>query len=80
MIKKVRLKHQNIKMTTKLIYLDHAASTPLDPIVKKEMDSVKTYANPSALHQMGLEAKEILNNSRNKVAKILNCKPEEIIF
>ena len=67
-------------MTTKIIYLDHAASTPLDPIVKKEMDSVKTYANPSALHQMGLEAKEILNNSRNKVAKILNCKPEEIIF
>ena len=67
-------------MTTKIIYLDHAASTPLDPIVKKEMGAVKTYANPSALHQMGLEAKEILNNSRNKVAKILNCKPEEIIF
>jgi cysteine desulfurase len=65
---------------TKIIYLDHAASTPLDPAVKKEMDLVKTYANPSALHQMGLEAKEILNNSRNKVAKILNCKPEEIIF
>ena len=65
---------------TKLIYLDHAASTPLDPRVKKEMDAVKTYANPSALHQMGLEAKEIFHQARNKVAKILNCKAEEIIF
>jgi cysteine desulfurase len=64
----------------KTIYLDHAATTPLDPRVKKEMDSIKTYANPSALHQMGLEAKEILNNARNKIAKILNCKAEEIIF
>ncbi|MBT4111156.1 cysteine desulfurase [Candidatus Woesearchaeota archaeon] len=64
----------------KTIYLDHAATTPLDPRVKKEMDSIKTYANPSALHQMGLEAKEILNNARNKVAKILNAEPEEIIF
>ena len=64
----------------KTIYLDHAATTPLDPKVKKEMDSIKTYANPSALHQAGLEAKEILNNARNKVAKILNCKAEEIIF
>ncbi|MBT4805290.1 cysteine desulfurase [Candidatus Woesearchaeota archaeon] len=67
-------------MTTKIIYLDHAASTPLDPAVKKEMDAIKTYANPSALHQLGLEAKEILNNSRSKIAEILNCKPEEIIF
>jgi len=66
--------------TKKIIYLDHAASTPLDPIVKKEMNAVKTYANASALHQMGLEAKEILNQTRNKVAKILNCKAEEIIF
>ena len=62
------------------IYLDHAASTPLDPAVKKEMDAIKTYANPSALHQMGLEAKQILNNARNKVAKLLNANPEEIIF
>ena len=65
---------------TKLIYLDHAATTKLDSRVKKEMDSVKVYANPSALHQAGLEAKEILNQARNKIANILNCKPEEIIF
>jgi len=66
----------------KIIYLDHAATTPLDSRVKKEMDLImeNIYANPSALHQLGLEAKEILNNSRSKIAKILNCHPEEIIF
>jgi cysteine desulfurase len=73
-------KNQIRKMTTKTIYLDHAATTPLDPRVKKEMDSIETYANPSALHQLGLEAKEILQKARNKVAKILNAKPEEILF
>lgn len=64
------------------IYLDNSATTPLDPLVKKAMDDFwyKKYGNPSSLHHKGREAKQELIKSRKKVAKIINCKPEEIIF
>lgn len=66
----------------KEIYLDHAATTYLDKTVLKEMIFCykQIYANPSSLHQAGLIAKNTLNEAREKVAKILNCNPQEIIF
>lgn len=69
-------------MTQRQIYLDHAATTYLDPRVKKEMDLIleKVYANPGSLHQFGLKAKELLNQSRAKVAEIINADLSEIIF
>ena len=65
-----------------MIYLDHSATTYVDPEVKKEMDRFfsQEFANPSSMHQMGLSAKEAVKISREKIAKILNCLPEEIIF
>lgn len=64
------------------VYLDNAATTKLDPIVLKEMLPYLTdkYGNPSSMHNMGNEAKKAVNNARKKVANILNCLPEEIIF
>src|SRR3989338_4813245 len=64
------------------IYLDHASTTPVDPAVLKAMQPYynKIYANPSSIHAAGQEAKEAVEEARKKVAEILHCLPEEIIF
>ncbi len=64
------------------IYLDHAASTPVDKEVLKAMLPFYTtsYASPSSIHAMGRETAAALEKSREIVAKILHAKPEEIIF
>ncbi|MFH1956290.1 MAG: aminotransferase class V-fold PLP-dependent enzyme [Patescibacteria group bacterium] len=66
----------------KRIYLDHAATASMDPRVKKAMDDffIKEFGNPSALYQEGRKAKKAIEQSRIEVAKIINCKPSEIIF
>ncbi|HLD73031.1 MAG TPA: cysteine desulfurase NifS [Candidatus Nanoarchaeia archaeon] len=69
-------------MTQKQIYLDHAATTYLDPRVMKVMMPYfkEKYGNPGSLHQKGLEAKEAVTKAREKVAELIKAKPEEIIF
>ena len=64
------------------VYLDNAATTQTDPKVFEAMIPyfTKEFGNPSSFHSKGLEALKILNNSRKKISKILNCEPEEIIF
>jgi cysteine desulfurase len=66
----------------KQIYLDHASTTPIDKQVLKAMNVCfeKIYGNPGSLHKQGYTAKEVLTNARQKVAKVLNCAPQEIIF
>lgn len=70
------------KENKKIIYLDYAATTPLDKNVKKEMDFVfeNIYGNPSSLHSKGYEAKVVLDGAREKISKILNVRSDEIIF
>ncbi len=64
------------------IYLDNAATTPLDPTVLESMvdASQKVFGNPSSNHQFGRKAKTILEGSRKQIAKILNCEAFEIYF
>ncbi len=64
------------------IYLDHAATTFVDPRVREAMEKYwhEDFGNPSSFHAAGLRALKVLNNSRMTVAKILCCAPEEIIF
>lgn len=66
----------------KNIYLDHAATTPCDPRVVKAMAPYWTenFGNPSSLYAVGQKAKQALDQARQKVAKIFNCQPSEIIF
>ena len=65
----------------KKIYLDNAAATQLDPEVRKEMQqNEEFYYNPSSFHDLGNQSKNILENCREKVAKIINCNSHEIIF
>jgi len=64
------------------LYLDHASTTPVDPLVLKAMQPYfsKIYANPSSIHAAGQKAKEAVEEARWEIAKILHCLPEEIIF
>src|SRR5271157_907001 len=64
------------------VYLDYAATTPIDPDVLAEIVRVyeQLFGNPSSLHTYGQEARKIVEESRKTLASILNAKPEEIIF
>ncbi len=69
-------------MNKQRVYLDYAATTPVRPEVIKAMQPYWTekFGNPSSLHSFGQEARIAVEESREKVAKVLNCEPEEIIF
>jgi len=66
----------------KTIYLDNAASTPLDPAVFAVMQPIlqENYGNPSSLHQVGRKAYDTLIAARQSVADSLAVEPNEIIF
>ena len=62
--------------------MDHAATTYILPEVKKAMEPYweEEYGNPSSLYRPGRRAKDALDEARQTIARILNCKPEELIF
>ncbi|AGA69916.1 cysteine desulfurase NifS [Desulfitobacterium dichloroeliminans LMG P-21439] len=64
------------------VYLDHSATTPVDPEVAKLMMIYYTeqYGNPSSVHSFGRETKAALENARDSVAKLLGAEPSEITF
>ncbi|MBU1143427.1 MAG: cysteine desulfurase [Firmicutes bacterium] len=66
----------------KKIYLDHAATTPLNPIAYEKMKPFlgDLYGNPSSVHEMGAYAKKAINEARKKISTLLNCKPAELFF
>jgi cysteine desulfurase len=64
------------------IYLDHAATTPVDPRVLAAMLPFFSddYGNPSSAHAFGRCAEKAVEQARRDVAAVLNCAPAEIIF
>jgi cysteine desulfurase len=64
------------------IYLDYNASTPIAPEVGALMREVMDgpFGNPSSLHWSGAPAREIVDQARSKVAGLLKCAPEEVVF
>jgi cysteine desulfurase len=64
------------------IYLDNAATTPIDPEVWKEMQPYfeQFTANPSSIHSHGRQAKVIVEKARKTIATLLNASPSEIFF
>jgi cysteine desulfurase len=66
----------------KKIYLDYAATTPVDKEVLKEMEPFfsKEYANAASLHKMGEIAKDAIENSRENILKKANGKDHKLIF
>ncbi|MFN3257408.1 MAG: cysteine desulfurase family protein [Ilumatobacter sp.] len=63
-------------------YLDHAASTPMRPEAVAAMlpfyDQV--YANPSGSHRFARQARKAIDEARDRVAEVLGCRPNEVVF
>lgn len=66
----------------KVIYLDHAATTPLDPSVESAMRRFlrEKFGNPSSIYALGMEANMAIDGARKDISEVLNCRPNEIIF
>lgn len=64
------------------IYADNAATTQMSRTAIEAMTPYfdKIYGNPSSLHSIGQEAAEALFSARERMARLLNCEPKEIIF
>jgi cysteine desulfurase len=69
-------------MPERTIYLDHAATTALDPRVLDVMLPYlkNEYGNASSIYTLGRHAMQAIDHSREQVAEILNCRPTEIAF
>ncbi len=67
---------------SRFVYADNAATTPVSREVIEEMLPCleACYGNPSSLHSKGREAKDVLDNSRERVARVLGCDSSEIYF
>ncbi|MCA9733471.1 cysteine desulfurase [candidate division KSB1 bacterium] len=66
----------------KQIYLDYAASTPVDPRVAEVMQdaTMRVFGNASSIHGFGLQAKKILDETREIIASYLGAKNDEVFF
>lgn len=78
----ISLVKKGIHIMNKLIYLDHAATTPVHPDVLKEMLPYFTekYGNPSSVYGFASENKNAINNSRDIIAASIGAEPSEIYF
>ncbi len=64
------------------IYLDYAATTPVDPRVRDAMMPYfsASFGNPSSVHRYGQQAEAAIESARETVASALNCRADEIVF
>ncbi|MFC2302085.1 MAG: aminotransferase class V-fold PLP-dependent enzyme, partial [Selenomonas artemidis] len=69
-------------MSERIVYLDHAATTPIDPRVYEAMQPYLSgvYGNPSSLHTFGQLARRGIDRAREKTAALIGALPEEIFF
>lgn len=66
----------------KPIYLDYNATTPIDPEVAAAMRPYleEHFGNPSSSHWYGTQTRKAVEHARDQVAKLLNCRSDEVIF
>lgn len=69
-------------MTRKNVYLDNAATTPMDPKVIEKISSEMTndFGNASSQHAFGRKARQVVEAARHQLAETINAEDEEIIF
>ncbi len=69
-------------LTKRSVYLDHSATTPTDPrVVDAMLPYLSTdYGNSASAHAFGRKAEDVVETSRETIARILNCDPHELIF
>jgi cysteine desulfurase len=64
------------------VYFDYNATTPLDPQVRTAMLPFlgEVWGNPSSVHHVGRQARALLDDARERAAKVLGSKPSEVVF
>ncbi len=64
------------------IYFDYNATTPLDPAVREAMLPFlgDIFGNPSSVHHIGRRARALLDDARDRVARLWQCRPSEVVF
>ena len=64
------------------VYFDYNATTPLDPQVREAMLPFlgEVWGNPSSVHHVGRQARALLDEARERAAKVLGSKPSEVVF
>jgi cysteine desulfurase len=63
------------------VYLDHAATTPMFDVAIDAMSaSLRKLGNPSSLHSDGRSARKDVEDAREKIARVVDCLPSEVIF
>src|SRR5919108_1079009 len=64
------------------VYLDNAATTPVDPRVFDAMRPywLEAWGNPSSVYAVGRRARRALDDARDRIAQVLNCRANEIVF
>jgi cysteine desulfurase len=64
------------------VYFDYNATTPLDPQVRAAMLPFlsEVWGNPSSVHHVGRQARALLDEARERAAKVLGTKPSEVVF
>ncbi|MFM7321387.1 MAG: cysteine desulfurase family protein, partial [Armatimonadota bacterium] len=69
-------------MNQSRIYLDHAATTPVDPVVREAMQPflAETFGNPSSIHRAGQAARRAIDGARDALATALSCEASEVTF
>lgn len=70
-----------VLMQNQYIYLDHNATTPLHPEVRKTLtEMMNEYGNPSSLHRLGRAARQKIETARETIANFIGAFPDELIF
>jgi cysteine desulfurase len=64
------------------VYLDHNATTPVDPAVASVIGAVlqSEFGNPSSVHHFGQRAKALLDDARSSVAALIGAQPGDVVF
>lgn len=76
------IRHYRDGVSKSLVYLDHAATTPMRPDAVEAMLPflTQTYANPSGSHRFAREARRAIDEARDVVAGVVGCLPGEVVF
>ena len=64
-----------------MIYLDHAATTPICEAARKVIiEHLDDFGNPSSSHELGRKSRVLIEDARGRIAKCINAEPDEIYF
>ncbi len=76
------IRNSQLTIRNSSIYLDHSATTPVDPRVREAMLPYfeEFFGNPSSLHSFGQRALAAVDEARRTVAEILHAQPRDIVF